>query len=146
MIWSQGKLLLILTYLYLSHIQKSRKCDNPRNFERNCKTLGLLKLGKLNINFEKNNICWKTKVICTAISALTSWIELKRIFQQRYFKSTTLPSSKITVFLPSEVWNIIFRKLDSNTLRKVASLVCKQWFYIIRNDLILSNDLTVWLD
>ena len=78
-----------------------------------------------------------------SVKALTSWIELKRIFQQRYFKPTTLPSCKITVFLPSEVWTIIFRKLDATTLRKVASLVCKQWFYIIRNDLILSNDLTV---
>ena len=37
-----------------------------------------------------------------------------------------------SLVLPREIWSIIFRKLDTPTLRKIASLVCKDWLNIIR--------------
>ena len=37
-----------------------------------------------------------------------------------------------SLVLPREIWSIIFQKLDTPTLRKIASLVCKDWLNIIR--------------
>ena len=42
--------------------------------------------------------------------------------------------------IPPEVWSTVFRFLDITSLRKGASLVCKDWLQIIRNDPHLSSE------
>ena len=47
--------------------------------------------------------------------------------------------------LPKEVWGIVFSFLDFNTLQKVATLVCKKWYEMIRNSPFLSQNLShIW--
>ena len=42
--------------------------------------------------------------------------------------------------LPPEIWNLVFHFLDPTSLRKGASLVCKDWLLNIRNDPRLSSE------
>ena len=44
---------------------------------------------------------------------------------------------------PSEIWTKIFHALDIFTLREIASLVCKEWYNIVRNDTKMSSELIV---
>jgi hypothetical protein len=50
------------------------------------------------------------------------------------------------MMLPREIWTLIFRNLDDCTLRKKASLVCKEWLNLIRYDSILSGNLIITTD
>ena len=50
------------------------------------------------------------------------------------------------MMLPREIWTLIFRNLDVCTLRKKASLVCKEWLNLIRYDSILSGNLIITTD
>ena len=45
--------------------------------------------------------------------------------------------------LPLEIWRLIFSYMDFTLLQKIATLVCYEWFYIIRNDRFLSGHLLV---
>lgn len=42
--------------------------------------------------------------------------------------------------LPPEIWNLVYHFLDPTSLRKGASLVCKDWLFNIRNDPHLSSE------
>ena len=48
--------------------------------------------------------------------------------------------------LPIEVWILIWRHLDFETLQKTGTLVSKTWFEGIRSDTILSGELTLKLE
>ena len=43
--------------------------------------------------------------------------------------------------LPKEIWIHIFSFLDFESLQKKSTLVCRNWFEIIRNDCYLSGEL-----
>ena len=45
--------------------------------------------------------------------------------------------------LPLEIWKLIFSYMDFTLLQKIATLVCYEWLYIIRNDRFLSGHLLV---
>ena len=45
--------------------------------------------------------------------------------------------------LPLEIWRLIFSYMDFTLLQKIATLVCYEWLYIIRNDRFLSGHLLV---
>ena len=45
--------------------------------------------------------------------------------------------------LPVEIWCKIFSYLDFETAQKTATLVCKSWFHMIRNDLMISGELAL---
>ena len=45
--------------------------------------------------------------------------------------------------IPLEIWSKIFGYLDFETVQKTATLVCKQWFDMIRNDSVLSGELVL---
>ena len=47
------------------------------------------------------------------------------------------------MYLLEEIWSKIFSYLDEYTLQNVASLVCKDWLNVIRNDCKLSGHLTL---
>ena len=47
------------------------------------------------------------------------------------------------MYLLEEIWSEIFSYLDHYTLQNVASMVCKDWQNIIRNDCTLSGHLTL---
>ena len=42
-----------------------------------------------------------------------------------------------------EIWSKIFGYLDFETVQKTATLVCKLWFDMIRNDSVLSGELVL---
>merc|ERR1719270_1254996 len=93
--------------------------------------------------FRGQALKWIEKIPIRDAEALTSWSYLKKIFQERWSNPSSEQANEVGVFLPREVWTLIFRKLDKRTLRKVASLVCKEWLDIIRFDWIMSGNLTI---
>ena len=48
--------------------------------------------------------------------------------------------------LPIEVWILIWRHLDFETVQKTGTLVSKTWFEGIRSDTILSGELALKLE
>ena len=61
-----------------------------------------------------------------------------------------LPASSLNLLkkivmpsLPLEIWRLIFSYMDFTLLQKIATLVCYEWLYIIRNDRFLSGHLLV---
>ena len=47
------------------------------------------------------------------------------------------------MIFPREIWTKIFHELDRFTIREIASLVCKEWLNIVRNDFKLSSEIIV---
>ena len=47
------------------------------------------------------------------------------------------------MIFPREIWTKIFHELDKFTVREIASLVCKEWLTIVRNDFKLSSEIIV---
>ena len=47
------------------------------------------------------------------------------------------------ISLPTEVWLKIFGYLDFDTVQKEATLVCREWFSMIRNNNILSGHMVL---
>ena len=45
--------------------------------------------------------------------------------------------------IPLEIWSKIFGYLDFETVQKTATMVCKLWFDMIRNDSVLSGELVL---
>ena len=45
--------------------------------------------------------------------------------------------------IPIEIWSKIFGYLDFDTVQKTATLVCKSWLHMIRNDSVLSGGLAL---
>ena len=57
--------------------------------------------------------------------------------------SLNLPKTIVMPPLPLEIWKLIFSYMDFTLLQKIATLVCYEWLYIIRNDRFLSGHLLV---
>ena len=57
--------------------------------------------------------------------------------------SLNLSTTIVMPPLPLEIWKLIFSYMDFTLLQKIATLVCYEWLYIIRNDRFLSGHLLV---
>ena len=84
---------------------------------------------------EHNKLLKMEKIICISENPPESMEETENCLKVKY-------TLKVSI-IPEEIWIYIFDFFEFKILQKVLTLVCKEWFQIIRQTLKFSGQLNV---